>query len=67
MTWGVADEVTARFTAAGVPKDNIAFARDIFTFNYPGPPSRFVGEFRSKGDQLPTISPPLGCSTCPVM
>lgn len=47
MSWGVEDEVTARFMAAGVPKDNIAFARDSFTFNYPGPPSRFVGEFRS--------------------
>lgn len=46
MTWGVEDEVTERFMAAGVPKDNIAFARDTFTFNYPGPPSRFVGEFR---------------------
>ena len=47
MSWGVEDEVTARFSAAGVPKDNIAFARDTFTFNYPGPPSGFVGEFRS--------------------
>jgi SAM-dependent methyltransferase len=47
MSWGVEDEVTARFMAAGVPKDNIAFARDSFTFNYPGPPSRFVGEFRA--------------------
>jgi hypothetical protein len=47
MTWGIEDEATHRFTAAGVPKDNIAFARDTFTFNCPGPPSRFVGEFRS--------------------
>ena len=47
MTWGVEDEVTERFTAAGVPEENIAFALDIFTFNYPGPSSRFVGEFRS--------------------
>jgi SAM-dependent methyltransferase len=47
MTWGDEEEVTARFAAAGVPKDNIAFARDTFTFNYPGPPSGFVGEFRS--------------------
>jgi hypothetical protein len=47
MTWGVEDVVTERFTAAGVPKENIAFARDTFTFNYPGPPSHFVGEFRS--------------------
>ena len=39
MTWGVEDEVTERFTAARVPKENIAFARDTFTFNYPGPPS----------------------------
>ncbi len=47
MTWGVEDEVTERFTAAGVPKDNISFARDTLTFNYAGPPSRFVGDFRS--------------------
>ena len=47
MTWGLEDEVTERFTAAGVAKDNIAFARDSFTFSYPGPPSRFVGEFRA--------------------
>jgi SAM-dependent methyltransferase len=47
MTWGVEDEVTERFTAARVPKENIAFARDTFTFNYPGPPSAFLGEFRS--------------------
>jgi SAM-dependent methyltransferase len=47
MTWGVEDEVTLRFTAAGVPKHNISFARDTFNFNYPGPPSRFVGDFRS--------------------
>ena len=47
MTWGVEDEVTERFTAASVPNDNIAFARDTFIFNYPGPPSGFLGEFRS--------------------
>ena len=28
-------------------KDNIAFARDTFTFNYPGAPSGFVGDFRT--------------------
>ena len=43
MTWGVEDEVTERFTAAGVPNDNIAFAWDTFIFNYPGPPSGFLG------------------------
>ena len=47
MTWGVEDEVIERFTAAGVPKDNIAFARDTFTFNYSGAPSGFVGDFRT--------------------
>jgi ubiquinone/menaquinone biosynthesis C-methylase UbiE len=47
MTWGVEEEVTKRFTAAGVPKDNIAFVRDTFTFNYPGAPSGFVGDFRT--------------------
>ena len=47
MTWGVEDEVTLRFTAAGVPKHNISFARDTFNFNYPGPPSGFLGDFRS--------------------
>ena len=47
MIWGVEDNVIERFTAVGVPKDNIAFARDTFTFNYPGPPSGFVGEFRA--------------------
>ena len=47
MTWGVEREVTERFTAAGVPNDNIAFARDTFIFNYLGSPSGFLGEFRS--------------------
>jgi SAM-dependent methyltransferase len=47
MTWGVEDEVTERFAAAGVPKENIAFARDTFTFNYSGAPSGLLGEFRT--------------------
>src|SRR5947209_4503454 len=45
MTWGVESNVIERFTAAGVPKDNISFARDTFTFNYPGTPSALVDEF----------------------
>ena len=40
MTWGVESNVIERFTAAGIPKDNISFARDTFTFNFPGTPSR---------------------------
>src|SRR6266568_6518135 len=46
MTWGVESNVIERFTAAGVSKDDISFARDTFTFNYPGTPSAFVDEFR---------------------
>jgi ubiquinone/menaquinone biosynthesis C-methylase UbiE len=38
MTWGVESNVIERFTAAGIPKDNISFARDTFTFNFPGTP-----------------------------
>jgi SAM-dependent methyltransferase len=47
MTWGVEDEVTGRFTAAGVPAEQVSFQRDTYTFNYPGSPSELVGEFRS--------------------
>ena len=47
MTWGVEDDVIERFTAAGVPEEKISFERDTYTFNYPGPPSELVAEFRS--------------------
>jgi SAM-dependent methyltransferase len=47
MTWGVEDEVTERFRQAGVPAEQISFERDTYTFNYPGPPSELVAEFRS--------------------
>jgi SAM-dependent methyltransferase len=47
MTWGIEDMVVERFAAAGVPKGSIAFARDTFTFKYPGTPAGFVDEFRS--------------------
>jgi len=46
MTWGVENNVIERFTAAGIPKDNIFFARDTFTFNFPGTPAAFVDAFR---------------------
>ena len=46
MTWGVENNVIERFAAAGVPATNISFARDTFTFNFPGTPSAFVDEFR---------------------
>ncbi|MFL6530296.1 MAG: methyltransferase type 11, partial [Chthoniobacterales bacterium] len=46
MAWGVEKNVIERFTAAGVSAEKISFARDTFTFNYPGAPSAFVDEFR---------------------
>jgi SAM-dependent methyltransferase len=47
MTWGVEANVRERFAAAGVPSENISFARDTFTFNFPGTPAEFVGRFKS--------------------
>jgi ubiquinone/menaquinone biosynthesis C-methylase UbiE len=46
MTWGVESNVIERFAAAGVPTENISFARDTFIFNFPGRPSAYVDEFR---------------------
>ena len=46
MTWGVEDQVTERFTAAGVPEERISFDRDTFTFDYPGRPAEVVALFR---------------------
>jgi ubiquinone/menaquinone biosynthesis C-methylase UbiE len=47
MTWGVEDNVIERFGNAGVPKDRISFARDTYTFNYPGTPSEFLDVFQT--------------------
>src|SRR3954454_15032011 len=46
ITWGVESNVIERFAAAGIPRDNISFARDTFMFNFPGAPSQFVDAFR---------------------
>jgi SAM-dependent methyltransferase len=46
MLWGVEEEVTKRFTAAGIPEDQISFERDTYVFEYDGSPSDLVGEFR---------------------
>src|SRR6266446_3620665 len=46
MTWGVESNVIERFAAAGVSAENISFARDTFTFNFPGTPSAYVDELR---------------------
>jgi ubiquinone/menaquinone biosynthesis C-methylase UbiE len=46
MTWGIESNVIQRFGDARVPAGKISFARDTFTFNYPGPSAAFVDEFR---------------------
>jgi SAM-dependent methyltransferase len=46
MTWGVENNVIERFVGAGVPKEQVSFVRDTYTFNFPGTPSAFVDTFR---------------------
>ena len=47
MLWGVEDNVIERFTSAGIPKENISFVRDTFTFNAPYSPTEFVNAFKT--------------------
>lgn len=46
MTWGVENNVIERFGNAGVPKENISFVRDTYSFNYPHKPTALVDAFR---------------------
>jgi len=46
MTWGIESNVIERFGGAGVPRENMSFVRDTYTFNFPSPPSELVDEFR---------------------
>jgi hypothetical protein len=46
MTWGVEDDVIERFEGAGVPKENVSFERDTYTFNFSGTPSELLAQFR---------------------
>lgn len=47
MLWGVESHVIERFGNAGVPKENISFAKDTYTFNAPFSPSQFVERFKN--------------------
>jgi ubiquinone/menaquinone biosynthesis C-methylase UbiE len=47
MTWGMESNVIERFAGAGVPKEKISFARDTYTFNFPGTPVEFVDAFKN--------------------
>ena len=46
MTWGVEANVIERFEAAGIPPGNVTCEKDTYTFNYPGPASKFLDQFR---------------------
>jgi SAM-dependent methyltransferase len=46
MTWGVVDNVVERFTAAGIPADNIRCEPDTFVFKAPVSPSEYLTWFR---------------------
>ena len=47
MTWGVESNVIERFSGAGVPAENVTFARDTFAFDIPGKPSKLLETFRT--------------------
>lgn len=47
MTWGVEANVIDRFAAADIPVGNITCERDTYTFEYPGPASKFLEQFRN--------------------
>ena len=47
MLWGVEEKVIERFTGAGIPKENISFVRDTFTFRAPYSPADFVNTFKT--------------------
>ena len=47
MLWGVEEHVIERFGSAGIPKENISFAKDTFTFNAPYSPAEFVKTFKT--------------------
>lgn len=46
MLWGVESHVIERFGNAGIPKENISFLRDTFTFKAPFAPTELVRRFR---------------------
>ena len=47
MTWGIEENVVERFVAAGIPAAKILCERDTFVFESAGPPSQFLGSFRT--------------------
>jgi ubiquinone/menaquinone biosynthesis C-methylase UbiE len=47
MLWGIEDHVIERFGKAGIPKENISFMKDTFTFNVNSKPSDLVDTFKN--------------------
>jgi hypothetical protein len=47
MLWGIEDNVIERFGNAGVPKENISFVKDTFTFTAPFSPTELVNTFKN--------------------
>ncbi len=46
VTWGVEENVQARFGAAGIPAKNIVCERATYVFRNPAPPSEFLQTFK---------------------
>jgi len=47
MLWGDETNVLSRFEIAGIARENISFKRDVYTFDFKGSPSEFVGIFKN--------------------
>lgn len=47
MLWGVENNVIERFGNAGVPKENISFSKDTFTFKASYSPSELLNTFKN--------------------
>ena len=47
ITWGVESNVIERFLGAGVPAENVSFARGTFTFEFPDKPAKLLETFRT--------------------
>ena len=46
VTWGVESNVIERFSGAGIPREDVSFARDTYSFEFPDTPSNLLASFR---------------------
>jgi ubiquinone/menaquinone biosynthesis C-methylase UbiE len=47
MMWGIESNVIERFEEAGIPKENISFEKNTFTFKAPFSPTEFLHRFKN--------------------